>query len=203
LDKGAQKVSLGLDPNRLAIGFLGKISRSKQVDKIVAAFELVRNAGVDAQLVIAGNGPDAAMVEARIASSAYAGSVSRISRVGPGEEAAVFQALDLYVSYSQAGLGVLEALAYGVPIVATPERYPETELLIDDFTAFIASEKSPHAFAEALIRAASSQGKLTEVAANGRKVVLEKANLDRMVDAMCDAVEYALTICARRRGALE
>lgn len=189
----ALKRNLGLNPERLAIGFLGKVSRAKQVDAIVNAFDRLRLSGVDAQLVVAGSGPDARTVEARIAASPFSNQIVRVARVEPGAEADIFRAIDLYASYSQAGLGVLEALAYGTPVVATAECYPETELLEDNITAFVATEKSVEAFAKALARAAGDPDARERIASQGRAGVIARATLEGMVEAICGAVSYALS----------
>lgn len=194
----ALRDSLGVD-GRPLVGFLGKIGPAKRVDRLVAAFELARDKGTDAQLLVAGRGPDAEAVEALMASSRHAAHMRRLPDVPPGNEGAVFQAIDVYASYAEAGLGVLEAMAHAVPVVTTPERYPETELLTDGETAFLSTEASVESLANAMVRALSDSAARHGVAIRAQALVLERATLEAMVGSICAAVETAIDHRTSRR----
>lgn len=183
---------LGMDPNRPVVGFLGKISSEKGVDSIVGAFERVRLAGHDAQLLIAGKGPAVPQIEGMIAGSVYRRDIYRLQEVPPGAEAAVFRMMDIYASFAQAGLGVLEALASGVAIVATPEHFPETELLHSGETAFLSSESTIEAFSFALGQALADVHLRHSIAQRGEAVVLARATLESMSGEIRSAVRAAL-----------
>lgn len=198
-DRIALRRELGVKPNSLLIGYLGKITAAKSVDKIVDAFEIVSNSIPETQLLIAGDGPMATEIYAKILRSSLGADIIRIPNVPVGRESQIFQAIDLYATYRQAGLGVLEAMAYGTPVVTTPERYPETELLADGHTAFISAEHSPESFAAAIARAAGDETLRNRVAEYAHEVVLREATLEGMVKAIILAVQHALARCVRRR----
>lgn len=192
--------SLGFD-ERPVIGFLGKVGTAKRVDRLVAAFERSRDAGADAQLLVAGQGPEAGAVEAAMAGSPHAPHMRRLADVPPGAEGSVFQAMDLYASYAEAGLAVVEAMAHAVPVVATPECYPETELLVDGETAFLSVNASVESLADAMVRAVTDAAGRRKVAARAEQVILERATLEVMVDSICSAVSAAIDYRAGKRGA--
>lgn len=187
----ALRDSLGFD-HRPVVGFLGKIGSAKSVDRLVAAFERARDMGADAQLLIAGDGSEAGAIDALMAASRHAAHMRRLPDVPPGKEGGVFQAMDLYASYAQAGLGVLEAMAHAIPVVATPERYPETELLTDGETGFLSTEASVESLAEVMTRALHDTSARRAVASRAQEAVLERATLEGMVDSICAAVQAAI-----------
>jgi glycosyltransferase involved in cell wall biosynthesis len=114
------KVRAGWNTQRLLIGAVGRLSSEKAFDILIrAVHDLVRR-GLDVGLVIAGEGPDQAALESLIRDS---GLEDRVQLLGfRNELRPVYEALDLFVLSSvREGLpnAVLEAMAFGVPVVAT------------------------------------------------------------------------------------
>jgi len=81
--RDAVRLRLGLTSNRPIVGFLGKIAPFKRVDQIVKAYELARGEGMDALLVLAGNGPGRAALEQQIAGSPWRADIHYVPGV-PG-----------------------------------------------------------------------------------------------------------------------
>lgn len=174
------------------IGFLGRIGPAKKVDCVVRAFEYAASRGLVGSLLIAGHGPSSGEIDSMIEQSAFRERIFRVADVPVGTEEAFFQAVDIYISFSQAGLGILEAMAHGIPIVATPERYPETELLVDGQTAFLSKELTVESLGERLVETMNNQNYIGQVAKNAQKVVLEKATIENMKEKICNAVACAV-----------
>jgi glycosyltransferase involved in cell wall biosynthesis len=104
----------------LRVGFLGRLVRNKGPEVAVRAIAEAVRGGVDASLSFAGEGPERASLE-RLA--ARAGIRDRVHFEGyrPDPEA-WFQRIDVLVRPSVTEgmpLGVLEAMAAGVPVVAS------------------------------------------------------------------------------------
>lgn len=178
-------------PNRPIVGFLGKIAPAKQVNRIVAAYELARRAGMDALLVVAGKGPGRSALEAQIAASPFRTDIYYVPEVPVGAEAGYFQLFDLYLSFSQGGLGILEAMAHGRAVLSTPERFPETELLEDGSTGFISADLTIESFAQRMRAAIASTGQRTLLGSAAEQRVLAEATQERMVERIDSAVECA------------
>jgi glycosyltransferase involved in cell wall biosynthesis len=114
------KVRAGWNTQRLLIGAVGRLSSEKAFDILIqAVHDLVRR-GLDVGLVIAGEGPDQAALKSLIRDS---GLEDRVQLLGfRNDLRPVYEALDLFVLSSvREGLpnAVLEAMAFGVPVVAT------------------------------------------------------------------------------------
>src|SRR5207247_311700 len=74
------RARLGLD-ERIVVGYLGRLVEQKRVDRIIDAFALARDAGVDAELVIAGDGPELATLQKQANASTAAGAIHFAGRV--------------------------------------------------------------------------------------------------------------------------
>lgn len=185
-----EQLAIGNEP---IIGFMGKIGPAKRVDCLIQAFEIAAQRGMKGIFLIVGQGPSTEAIDLRIEASPVRHRIIRIKDVPPGEEDAVFQCMDAYVSYAQAGLGILEAMAHGTPIIATPDRYPETELLENDRTAFLSSEASVEAFAIRLAQAVNDPAARDRIARAARARVLDCATIENMVEQIWSAVTYGIS----------
>ena len=182
---------LGLN-GRFVFGYLGTLMERKRVDAIIDAFVMVRDRGVDAVLVIAGGGATREALEEKARASAYAKDILLAGRIPVGEEGAWFQLFDVFLSFAEGGLGILEAMANGRTVLSTPERYPETEHLEDGVTALLSGDFSVASFAERMVSAAGSTIDLPAIGNAARDRVLAKATLEKMVQNIQCAVRAAI-----------
>lgn len=194
------RARLGIPGERVVCGFLGKMAPFKRVDAIVEAFTAAAARGMEADLVLAGRGPSLDHLRAVAAASAVADRIRFLPDVPAGAEGAVFQLFDLYLSFSQGGLGILESMAHGTPVLSSPERYPETELLEDGETAFLAANTSPEAFARRMAEAVADAPRRRRVAEHARARVLAEATVEGMVAAIDRAVDAAIAKAERGNG---
>jgi glycosyltransferase involved in cell wall biosynthesis len=183
---------------RFVFGYLGSLVRRKRVEDIVAAFNEVRDRGVDASLVIAGSGPAAEDIKAAVQASPYHADILLAGRIPVGEEGGWFQLFDVYLSFAEGGLGILESMAHGKTVVSTPEKYPETELLEDNQTALLSTGFSVASFADRMEQSAAERQNLETIGQRARERVLARATLENMVAAIDEA---AMTALKRRNPA--
>ena len=119
-DSEKAKRRLGLAPDRLLVGAVGRLSPEKGFDLLIRVADRLMGQGLTFDLVIAGEGHQQAELEALIASL---GRQNRIRLLGFCDDTiALFEALDVFVLSSlREGLPnvLLEALAMEVPAVAT------------------------------------------------------------------------------------
>ena len=116
---GDLRAELGIPEGAPVVGTVAILRRVKRLELLVEAFALVLERVPDAWLVIAGDGPDRAAVEAAVAD---AGVGERVRMTGSREDIeSVWRTLDVgAMSSDREGVPVaaLEALAHGVPMVA-------------------------------------------------------------------------------------
>lgn len=112
----------GSDHAACRILFLGRLDVGKGLPEAIDAFELLQAARPEAQLIVAGDGPERLAAEADVARRGLAG-ITFIGHVAGAAKTQAFQSADLYLFTSLAeGMpnSVLEAMAFGLPIVTRP-----------------------------------------------------------------------------------
>jgi len=166
-------------PGRIVM--LGRLARPKRPELVVRALARLRERRSDAELWLVGEGPLRAEVEAVAASLGLAGSVRVTGRRDDVPEVlAEAQCAVLASDYEGMPLSVLEAMAAGVPVVAT--RFGGLDEVIDDGeTGFVVERGSVEALAAALNRLLEDPALSRLIAAAGRRSVEERFSVRRMV----------------------
>ena len=116
----AARAALGLADGELGVGIVARLDPIKAIDVLLEAFARMARARPRARLIVIGGGPEAGRLHALARSL---GIDSRVRFTGAVPDAArLLGGLDLYVSASRReglSLAVLEAMALGLPVVAT------------------------------------------------------------------------------------
>jgi glycosyltransferase involved in cell wall biosynthesis len=139
VDVAAAKRKLGIAPERLLIGAVGRLSAEKGFDTLIRSVDQLLRAHWDVELVIVGEGEEKARLQALVS---HLGREERIRLLGYRPDMIdLYQAMDVYaLSSLREGLPnvLLEAMAMEVPVVATrvagvPRliRHEENGLLVE------------------------------------------------------------------------
>ena len=149
----AARERLRLPPDRPLIVSVRRLIRRVGLEGLIDAMREVRRSEPEALLLIAGRGPLAAELEARIAGLGIADHVRLLGFVPEEELPWLYRAADLSVMPSVTlegfGLPTIESLAAGTPVVVTPVGgLPETVLELDP--ALVTANCSAPAIADTL-----------------------------------------------------
>lgn len=150
LPRADARARLGLGAGGPArIGWIGRLSREKGADVLLEAMPAL--ADRDVALSIIGDGPERAALEARVAER---GLTERVRWHGPVPNAAAhLGAFDVVVLSSRTEgtpMVLLEAMAAGVPVVAT--RVGGVPDVVSDAEALLVESEDPGALAAAIRR---------------------------------------------------
>lgn len=178
--------------DRFIFGYFGKLIARKKVDQIIIAFRKVLEKHSSAVLILAGEGPARPQLQKEATDLILAGSLIFLGRVPNGEEGKILHLMDAYLNFSQGGLGILEAMATGRTIISTPEVFPETELLVDDFNCFLSSDFSTGSFSAAMEAAINQRDKAVALGKQACLTVKEKAGIPVMENAFISAIRYSI-----------
>ncbi len=121
------RASLGLGPDEVVIGFLGRLVMEKGLDVFSDAIDVLRSRGVGHRVLIVGEGPARDWLEKRLPEAVFAGF-----QAGPDLGRAV-ASMDLLFNPSITetfGNVTLEAMACAIPVVAA--RATGSENLVQD-----------------------------------------------------------------------
>ncbi|GAF68574.1 unnamed protein product, partial [marine sediment metagenome] len=139
--------------DKLVILFVGQLTGVKGVDILLNAMRLIQQNRFEAVLVLVGDGPLRAVLEAEAARLGL-GDVRFAGYVQPDELARYYTAADVFGLPSRDepwGVVVLEAMACGLPIVVSDKVGCARDLVQNGRNGFIVPVDNPKALAEALL----------------------------------------------------
>lgn len=185
--KDAAKRGVGEDPHRLLILGVGRLAGVKQFDRLVDGFALARaSGGLDARLVIAGEGPERASLQRLIAARGLDAHVRLAGYCEPEALRRWMQAADLQVcssAFENWSLAILEALACGTPVLGTPGGgTPDLVGQVD--AALVLPSDTAQAIAEGMLRLTASPSRLSALGQKARTLAAERFDWERVVDRL-------------------
>ncbi len=169
----------------VVVGTVGRLQTVKDQLNLVRAVAIARaqgEAGARLRLVIAGDGPQRAEVEAEVAASGI-GDITWLAGAR-SDVPEIMRALDIFALPSQAeGISntILEAMASGLPVAAT-DVGGNAELVAAGETGALVPAQDPHAMAQALLRYTADAALRQSHGAAGRERVERSFSIDNMVE---------------------
>jgi L-malate glycosyltransferase len=168
------------------VGMLGELSPVKGQQDFVRAAAIIAAQSDDVEFLIAGqdhseNGQNRREIEKLIESCGLGSRVRVIDSIV--DVPSFLTGLDVFVSASHSeafGLAILEAMACGVPVVATMTGGAQ-EIIEPDRTGRLVPIGEAEALAYAVVELLSDDRQRESFATNARQVVAERFSLDRMV----------------------
>jgi len=148
------RVTVGWQHDATVIGFAGRLSHNKGADVLLHAIALLHSQCSSVRLVIVGDGAEQANWMALAERLGVGGITHFAGRVPRDAIYSAIKGFDIAVVPSREegfGLSALEAMAAGVPVVASRVDALQ-EVLQDGVTGLLCPVDDPHSLANALIR---------------------------------------------------
>ena len=172
---------LGIQDDRFAVGWIGRMTAVKRTDDILVAFKRLRDDGVDACLCLVGDGPDRPHLEQR---AHELGVIRDTLFLGYQEDVspfyAAFDALILPSGNEGTPVSAIEARAAGRPVVATRVG-GVPDVVRDGEDGFLVDAGATDDLAERLERLARDPELRKRMGEAGRSRVLPRYAVDRLV----------------------
>jgi glycosyltransferase involved in cell wall biosynthesis len=166
---------LGETEKKFTVGCVGRLSREKGIDVLLQAASQMH----DTQFIIAGDGPERAALQKLAPPNA-----TLLGRIN--DPRTLYASADVITVPSREegqGIVALEAMASGVPIVASRVG-GLAEMLTDGATALLIPADDTKALTESLTRLRDDLALRAHLAINGRALVEDKYDVRRMIEAM-------------------
>jgi glycosyltransferase involved in cell wall biosynthesis len=180
--RGETRRLLGVSPEAFVVGWVGRMTAVKRTDDVLNAMQRLVDGGVDAYLLLVGDGPDREHLEQ------YAhelGVTKRCLFLGYQEDVGRFysaiDALLLPSANEGTPVSVIEALAAGRPAVATRVG-GVPDVLRDGVDGFLVEVGDAQGLADRLAELAADPERRVRMGAEGRARVLERYAVQRLVD---------------------
>ena len=188
---------LGIPPERFVVGWIGRMTGVKQTHDLLAALAELRAGGVDAGLLVVGDGPDRAGFEQR---ARELDLVRHCLFLGYQEDVAPWYAAMDAVALPSGNEGtpvtVIEALAAGKPVVAY-EVGGVPDVVREGVDGFLVEPGSTSGMAERLAQLAADRELGRRLGEAGRERVLERYGVGRLLD---DVDQLYRETIAKKRG---
>lgn len=163
------------------IVMVGRLSRQKRPDIAIRALSILRQTHPGACLDIVGGGPLLGQTEALVADLGLEVSVRLLGdRSDVPDLLARATCFLLTSDYEGCPLAVLEAMATGLPVVATDVGGLQ-ELVVAGETGLLVQARRPDLFAAALAELLSNGERARKLGAAGRRRLRERFSAERMV----------------------
>lgn len=181
-------------PGRIVM--VGRLARAKRPDVALRTISSLLQTHPDARLDIVGDGPLRGETEALLAQLGLAGSVRLLGNRTDVPDLLARAACFLLTSdYEGCPLSVLEAMAAGVPVVAT-DAGGVRELVVIGETGYLVEAGRPDLLAAALSEILANDERARVMGLAGRRLVLERFSHKRML-AEVEALYRELAGAAR------
>ncbi len=205
IDRAQARTRLGAAGARgVLLGVVAQLSPWKGQDTAIQALGLLCEQGVDAHLLLIGSAKFVARStrfdnEAYVASLrarvAEAGLEDRVSWLGERQDVPeLVRALDILLLPSREepfGRALIEAMALGVPVIATNVGGPP-EIIEDGREGYLLPPDAPAAWARAIRRIAESSDRGLEMGLAGRRRVERAFTAEHHAAAMLEVYERAI-----------
>jgi glycosyltransferase involved in cell wall biosynthesis len=163
------------------LGIVASLREQKGLPTLLEALELLVRAGTPVRFAIVGNGPLEAEVRERVSRGPLAATTLALSFEGRVEP--YLNALDAFVlpSYWEGlPIAILEAMALGLPVVAT-DVGGVVEAVDDERTGLVVAARDAPGLAAAMARLAADPVLRARLGASGREVAAQRFGVARMV----------------------
>jgi len=194
----AKRGELELADGQPVVGTVGRLAPQKGLDYLIPAMKRVREEFPDAVLLLAGEGPERARLEALARSEGLAGAVRFLGlRMDVPELLRAFDVFVLASTFEGMPNVVLEAMACGRPVVATAVS-GTPEVVVEGETGLLVPPRRPEALASAMIDILREPSRARSMGRAGRQRIEERFTLQQVVRRYEDV--YERLVSAKRSG---
>jgi glycosyltransferase involved in cell wall biosynthesis len=192
-EKALIRANLGLPDDKFILFTVRNLVPRMGLEKLISAFEIVQNGRRDLLLVVGGEGPLETVLREQAKRCGAEDSVRFIGYIPDQDLPSYYQMADLFIlpttELEGFGLVTVEALASGLPVLATPvggTREIVTKLSSD----YLFDDSTPESIANGILKAlngwATNQGAYKDVSETCRKVAEEHYSWDNHVSKLED-----------------
>lgn len=167
----------------LKLAYVGRLAEEKGLFDLLAALALVRDAGADVQLVLAGSGPAEPALRAQIAALGLQDRVSMVGAVFGAAKDQVWEQADLFgfPTLHREGLpyALLEAMAARTPpLICSVGAIPD--VMQHGVHGFFVPPRDPRALADLILRLNDDRALLLSMRQAGRQRIEDYYSLTRL-----------------------
>ncbi len=180
-----------LSENPFRIIHVGRLVKWKKVDLLIKAFKKVNAEFNQAELIVIGSGPEKKSLENLASELELKNNVVFVGGVYDDKQLGKYlQASSIYVLAGMGGLSINEAMCFSKPIICSVCDGTEKHLVFDEFNGKYFQEDNENDLADKINYLLANPNKLKIMGENSEKIILEKININTVVNGYNEAFNY-------------
>ncbi len=182
-NKREAKQNLGIDPESIVIGYVGRIGREKDIPTLEKAFRIVRKNKEGARLLIVGKGLELNNV---LESQDKVISVGSQDNVVP-----YYQAMDIFVLPSlteTTSLATMEAMSCGLPVIVTKVGYLP-KYIKSAYNGYFFPSQDPETLAKKIKKLIDNEELKKAIGGRARKTIISRYSWDSTVKTIIQVLD--------------
>jgi glycosyltransferase involved in cell wall biosynthesis len=166
------------------IGYVGRLAKEKRIDVLIEAFAHLANTHLTVRLHIVGDGPERPGLENRVRQLNLGDRIEFLGHVGELEPVMNhFSCLVLPSAFEGLPNVILEALAMGLPVVASPVG-DIADIIQDGHTGRIVNGDSPEALSSALEDTIEDEDLFRRTRIEGPRMIASNFSISAALDVL-------------------
>jgi glycosyltransferase involved in cell wall biosynthesis len=195
VNKEIQNLQPILPDNPYRIIHVGRLVKWKKVDLLIKAFKKVKNKFNQAELIIIGSGPEKNNLENLVMELKLKENIVFVGGVYDNKTLGqYFQASSIYILAGMGGLSINEAMCFSKPIICSVCDGTEKHLVLDEYNGKYFEEDNESDLTNKIIYLLSDQHKLKIMGENSEKIIIDKININTVVNGYSNAFNYVCGI---------
>ncbi len=187
----------GLEGKRVLL-FVGALIPPKRLEDLIHAYAALSPRHPDLRLLIVGGGSHRAALEREVAGLDIEGVIFAGQVID--DIHAYFELGDIFVLPGLGGLAISEAMAHGLPVLATEADGCEVDLVEEGANGYLLPVGDRQALEARLDQILSDPELLAQMSAHSRWVIEHRYNIHSYMENVVAAIDYARSAGAKRAG---
>jgi len=169
------------------IVYIGHMAALKRVDVLIRAFHLLRQQYDNMALVIVGDGEQMPVLK-HYTDLHHIPDVYFVGEIVEGVES-YFAAGDVFVLPGVGGLAINQAMALGLPVIATVADGTQNDLIVQGENGYILPVDDVDALSGAILDILTTPGRRKSMGQRSLEIIQERATLKNMVEQYSKAIQ--------------
>ena len=186
-----RKMPAILPENNTRIIFVGRLTKSKRVDILLKAFQMVNKKLPDSEILIIGDGPERQRLERMARQFSIEKSGKFLGAIYDNVLKCKYMiASSVFVLPGLGGLAINEAMCFGLPVVCSIGDGTEKQLVYDGVTGYLANYGDANDYAEKIYAILQDEELRLAMSERARAIIQDKVNIRSMISGFQNALRY-------------
>jgi len=184
-----EKEKLGL-VNKRNILFVGSFGKSKKIENLILAYQIIKKQYSDVSLLLVGDGKIKKEMENLVKTKQVKDVIFTGSRI---EDVSLYFLMgDVFVLPGEGGLAINQAMIHGLPIVTVPADGTELDMVINGKNGYIVDNDNVEVLAQAILKILTNKELRKNMSDYSQFLIQKYFNIHNMVNTIVNCINFCL-----------